>query len=515
MTGQSTSATTVDFREIQGIVRFGYGRLTEAVFLLLNIRDIAAAKKWLASAPVSNAVALEAAPVTALQVAFTSHGLQQLGVPEELWNGFSIEFRAGISAEPGRSRLLGDVADNAPQSWAWGGPGYEPHMIAMVYAQPGHLDAWMTSVQGELWESAFATLASLPTSDMGGREPFGFADGVSQPTLDWDGLKQPRTTETTYSNVSCLGEFLLGYPNEYARYTERPLLEDSAPGSSLLPPAFDATGTRDFGKNGSYLVVRTLEQDVPGFWKFAQKTVQGDAAALDAFASAMVGRTCDGTPLAEIQANSIPGVPASEATRNQFTFDKDPQATRCPFGAHIRRANPRNADLPTPPAHGLQKILQFFGLGDHTLQSDAKAATRFHRILRRGREYGAPLSIEDALRDQQDTGPRGIHFMCLVANISRQFEFLQGAWMMNSKFDAMTDESDPLLGNRQPVSAAVTDTFSRPHASGICHRVADVPPFVTVKGGAYFFLPSISAIRYLASLKTVNDRDQTGWDLSV
>ena len=508
MTGQSTN-TTVDFRDIQGIVRFGYGRLTEAVFLLLKIRNTAAAKRWLASAPVSNAVALEAAPLTALQVAFTSNGLQRLKIPEELWNGFSIEFRAGISAGPGRSRLLGDVANNAPQYWTWGSPGHEPHMIAMVYAQPGHLHEWMTTLQGELWKSAFETLTSLQTSDMGGAEPFGFTDGLSQPTLDWDGLKRPSTTETAYSNTCCLGEFLLGYPNEYARYTERPLLSDSAPGSSILPPAFEIAGTRDFGKNGSYLVVRTLEQDVSGFWKFAQKAAEGDPVERDAFASAMVGRMRDGTPLAEIQAEPIPGVSTTEAAQNQFTFDNDPQGTLCPFGAHIRRANPRNADLPTPPAHGLQKLLQFFGLGDHTLQSDAKAATRFHRILRRGREYGTPLSLEDAIHDKQDSGQCGIHFMCLAANISRQFEFLQSAWMMNSKFDAMTDESDPLLGNRQPVSAANTDTFSRPHSSGICQRVAGVPPFVTVKGGAYFFLPSISAIRYLASLATTDDTSQS------
>ncbi len=91
--------------------------------------------------------------------------------------------------------------------------------------------------------------------------------------------------------------------------------------------------------------------------------------------------------------------------------------------------------------------------------------------------------------------------MCLVANISRQFEFLQGAWMMSSKFDAMTDESDPLLGNRQSVAGAVTDLFSRPQDSGICLSVAGVPRFTTVKGGGYFFLPSLSAIRYLAALK--------------
>ena len=490
----------VDFRDVQGILRFGYGRLTEAVFLLLNIRDISAARRWLAAAPISNAVACEAAPLTALQVAFTSQGLLRLGISEEVWSGFSIEFRAGMSAEPGRSRILGDVGANAPRNWTWGGPGQEPHIMIMLYAQPGHLNEWTRVTQGEEWDIAFEALSSLSTSDMGGKEPFGFADGLSQPTLDWDGVKHPSATEAEYSNSSCLGEFVLGYPNEYTRYTDRPMVKENNPGSELLLPAVDAPSMRDLGKNGSYLVVRTLEQDVPGFWRFAQEIAGRDASARDALASAMVGRMRDGTPLAGMRSEPIPGVTSATAAQNLFTFDEDPQGTRCPFGAHIRRANPRNADLPTPAAHGIEKALQYVGLGKRTLQSDAKASVRFHRILRRGREYGTPISPEDAINNGESSS-RGLHFMCLVANISRQFEFLQGAWMMSSKFDAMTDESDPLLGNRQPISGAVTDTFSRPDESGICSRTAGVPRFTTVRGGGYFFLPSLSAIRYLASLR--------------
>jgi len=491
----------VDFREVQGILRFGYGRLTEAVFLLLNIRDINAARQWLATAPISNAVACETAPLTALQVAFTAQGLLRLGISKEMWSGFSIEFRMGMSAEPGRSRILGDVDANAPQQWTWGGPGREPHMMILLYAQPGKLNEWIKTTQEEQWENAFEVLSSLSTSDMEGKEPFGFADGLSQPTLDWESAKRPSTTETEYSNVCCLGEFVLGYPNEYGRYTDRPIVKEDSPSSSLLPPALDATGMRDFGKNGSYLVVRTLEQDVAGFWRFAQKSVGIDSNARDTLASAMVGRTRDGMPLAGMRPEPIPGVEAASAPQNQFTFDEDLKGTRCPFGAHIRRANPRNADLPTPPAHGFEKALQYVGLGKRTLQSDAKASVRFHRILRRGREYGTPISVEGAINNKEDGSSRGLHFMCLVANISRQFEFLQGAWMMSSKFDAMTDESDPLLGNRQPVSGAVTDRFSQPQDSGVCHCTTGLPRFITVKGGGYFFLPSLSAIRYLASLK--------------
>jgi deferrochelatase/peroxidase EfeB len=209
-------------------------------------------------------------------------------------------------------------------------------------------------------------------------------------------------------------------------------------------------------------------------------------------------------PLAKTRPEPIAGVAVSAATQNQFTFDEDPNGTRCPFGAHIRRANPRNADLPTPAAHGLEKALQYVGLGKRTLRSDAKASVRFHRILRRGREFGSPISVEDAINNKDNSSSRGIHFMCLVANISRQFEFLQSAWMMSSKFDAMTDESDPLLGNREPVAGAVTDIFCRPQESGICQSVTGLPRFTTVKGGGYFFLPSFSAIRYLASLRVAD-----------
>ena len=214
----------------------------------------------------------------------------------------------------------------------------------------------------------------------------------------------------------------------------------------------------------------------------------------------MVGRKRDGTPLVPLSEQSIPGIEPSAATQNQFTFDADANGTRCPFGAHIRRSNPRNSDLPTPPVHGLRRLLRILGLGARDLRSDAKASTRFHRILRRGREYGSGLSVEEALSPVADTGPHGLHFICLVANIARQFEFLQNAWLMSTKFDAMTDESDPLLGNREALCGAPTDTFSLPNEAGVRDRISGMPQFVTVKGGAYFFFPSLPALRYLSAL---------------
>jgi deferrochelatase/peroxidase EfeB len=122
-------------------------------------------------------------------------------------------------------------------------------------------------------------------------------------------------------------------------------------------------------------------------------------------------------------------------------------------------------------------------------------------VLRRGREYGPGLSPEQAVADGPDTGEHGIYFICLAANISRQFEFVQNAWVMSTKFNALTEESDPLLGNRQPVpGCSVVDTFSMPQKTGVCRRIRGLPAFITVRGGAYFFLPSLSALRYLAGL---------------
>ena len=486
--------TEQDFRNMQGLIRFGYRKLTEASFLLLGIRDAEAARTWLRSAPVTDAVERTSAPDTALQIAFTAQGLQRLGLSDAVLQQFSLEFLGGMSEDSGRSRMLGDVGTNAPQHWDWGKPGQAPDVVVLLYARPGHLHEWSQQVQNAVWHEAFDVIRCLPTSDQEEYEPFGFRDSLSQPTIDWRGVRRVEDEQLTYSNLVSAGEFLLGHTNEYGRYTDRPLLSSEDASVPGLPHAADVPAKLDLGREGCFLVLRTLEQDVAGFWNFAHK-VAGDGAEL--FAAAMVGRTREGVPLVALSDEPIPGVDPEDTSLNQFTFDQDGAGLRCPFGAHVRRANPRNADLPTPPAHGLEKALRFIGLGQGTLHSDTKASTRFHRILRRGREYG-PGAGQDGANPPSPNEPRGIQFICLVANIARQFEFLQGAWMNSSKFDAMSDESDPLLGNREPVAGASTDAFSQPQASGLRERATGVPQFVTVKGGAYFFLPSIAFLRYLA-----------------
>jgi deferrochelatase/peroxidase EfeB len=497
-------ARAIDYGDIQGLVRFGYGGLKEACFFLVDVRNAAAARQWLASAPVTSAVAMDPPPERAVQIAFTWDGLRALGLPASFGEGFSPEFVSGMAGEESRSRRLGDVGTSTPGQWRWGGHGKVPHAVVLLYAKPEGLEDWKETTRSGAWAAAFQEILCLPTSDLDGIEPFGFRDGISQPALDWDGARKPAGDELEYGNLLALGEFLLGYPNEYGKYTLRPLLAEADDPRRLLPPARDDPGRRDLGGNGTYLVLRELEQDVSGFWRFLDAQASGDAQARRRLAESMVGRTMAGEPLVAAEDRRIAGVGASpeDERLNRFTYDADGEGLRCPAGAHIRRANPRNADFPAGSNGFLARLLRIAGFGGRGLRDDLVASSRFHRILRRGREYGPGLSPEDALRlEPSDGEPRGLHFLCLNANIARQFEFVQNAWMMGTKFAGLSDEGDPLMGSRHPIPGCLaTDTFSVPREDQVSRRLTSIPRFVTVRGGAYFFLPSLSALRYLASL---------------
>jgi len=488
----------VDYADIQGLVRFGYKRMTKARYELLRVKSVAAARSWLLSAPVSSAVAVEPPPRTALHIAFTAPGLRALGISESVIEGFSHEFRAGMTTEY-RARQLGDVGNNAHEYWQWGGPGHGPHLLVMFFGEPSEFDAHVKSATDGTWREAFDVVHSL-SADLDAIEPFGFADGISQPEIDWTQQRQTPTTQLDYTNVTALGEVLLGYRNEYGKITDRPLLGPDA-ASAGLPAAQDAPDKKDLGRNGTYLVMRQLQQDVRKFWQFVHEQADGDSAKAEKLAAAMVGRERDGKPLVPAQSEPIIGIESKpEPVRvNQFTFDSDTSGVRCPFGSHIRRVNPRNFDFSERPAGLLKKLLVALGFGPKYFRYDLMSSVRFHRILRRGRKYGPPLTPEEALAPPPNEPERGLHFMCLNASISRQFEFVQNAWIVNSKFSGMTGESDPLLGNREPIPGCpVTSDFNMPQEGGLRRRVSGLPQFVTVRGGAYYFLPSLRALRYLA-----------------
>jgi deferrochelatase/peroxidase EfeB len=479
----------IDYSDVQGLAKYGYRDLVEAKYFLLTVRNAGAAAVWLRSASVSNAVYQKVAPVSALQVAFTRAGLEAMGVPAAAIDGFSTEFLQGMT-ESSRCRRLGDIGSNDPGSWLWGGPTTVPHLLVMIFAKQ-NLAALEDSIQQQPWRDAFQVLAILETSNLGAREPFGFTDGISQPVFDWEREYAALATTVAYKNLVALGELLLGYPNEYGKYTDRPLLEPSLDPANQLLSAEDDPTKKDLGRNGTYFVLRQLEQDVRGFWQYLDCAAGGDRTERYRLGAAMVGRNVDGVPLMAAGTN---------AAANEFLYDADPSGTRCPLGAHIRRANPRNADLFGHPAGLIAGGLSRLGLPRPKMRADLVASTRFHRLLRRGREYGPSLSPEEALEPAPaGDPPRGLHFACVCANISRQFEFVQHAWIMSTKFNGMTNENDPLLGNRAATgNCSVAGNFSIPRHGQLARRLTRIPQFVTVRGGAYFFMPSLRALRYIA-----------------
>jgi hypothetical protein len=157
----------VDYSDVQGLVRFGYGKMKEASYAHLRVKDVTAARAWLRNAAVTSAVATTPPPSTALQVAFTAAGLQALSVPPSVLAGFSAEFLTGM-AEENRARRLGDVGSNAPSQWEWGYAARVPHLMVMFFGEPGRLQAFIHDSKTDAWNAAFEEQRWLGTADLDG-----------------------------------------------------------------------------------------------------------------------------------------------------------------------------------------------------------------------------------------------------------------------------------------------------------------------------------------------------------
>jgi deferrochelatase/peroxidase EfeB len=535
MTAKTIIRPEVDSSDVQAIAWTAFDSLKGASYMLLRVAEPHAARQWLRGLAPASLGDLLVDGVTrkideTFQIAFTAAGLRALGVDEAIIQGFSPEFVEGMTGSENRSQRLGDTGADAPANWNWGVGDREPHILLILLSgDAGRLKIFADNMQKQAGGAGLFAIEVLPTSDMGDVEPFGFTDGVSQPSFDWDRPRTPGTpADRDYGNLLALGELLLGYRNEYGLLTERPLLAAAEKNAEILPRGSHPPDCRDLGLNGSYIVYRQLAQDVRGFWRWVAMEAARSGIAMEDLAEQMVGRRLDGRPLAGLNlGRSIPGVEAHDREFNGFLYDADPEGQSCPIGAHIRRANPRTGDAPGGRQGPLDNLLVSLGLTVRRIrratsstlpwprnttiwpfvrsEDDAIASARFHRVLRRGREYGTKIDRHAALDPATPDPQAGLHFLCLNANIARQFEFVQGAWIASAKFAALSGEQDPLLGNRAPFPAPPiaapqrTDGFSRPGAPPHCRYATGVPQFVNVRGGAYFFLPGLTALRWIAS----------------
>jgi len=465
-------------QDVQGLVVTSYSDLPCATYLLLRVNDPAKAREWLARHVADITISVKTDSQFSTNVAFTSTGLKSFGLSEKVLSTFSRPFQEGMATDH-RQRVLGDQDENDPSKWTWGGKEKPVDALLLIFAADE--DVLKTQIerrQQELSAGGFSEVAALPAGrNPDSHEHFGFNDGIGQPVMEGAGNKQRQLQRTNHATELPAGEFLMSFTNVYGVTADSPVVAAADDPRECLPDVPGDTtglhaqsGMKDLGRNGTYLVFRQLAQDVAKFWGFVDHATRDsrDPLAPDRLAAKFVGRWKSGAPL----VLSPKSDDESLGSENNFAYlDKDPKGFSCPIGSHIRRSNPRDALGPD-------------------VETALTSANR-HRILRRGRSYGARAKDPRA----QDGIDRGLIFICLNTDIERQFEFVQQTWINNPVFGGLDGEVDPLVGNL-PKGDCIFTIQGEPLRT----RVHGLSRFVTVKGGAYFFLPSIRALNYLASL---------------
>ncbi len=421
-----------------------------------------------------------------LNIAFTYAGLQALGVANLPTSSDVQKFRDGMAA----SRA--DLNDPDPAHWQILRPGQPVHGVFIV---TGASHAEVVDIIGlrlappaaNGWKQVHQEVGEVRPDPVRGHEHFGFADGVSQPGIRGrvaagvpltPQLGADENQGARGQDLLWPGEFVFGYSGQ-----NQDADEFSEEGGESTPPA-------PFMKDGAYLVFRRLAQHVPEF----NASVKQAAAAIPAgsdkptatlFGAQLVGRWKSGAPLELASTHDDHRFADGTADANNFEFGDDREGVRCPWAAHIRKAYPRD-DVRGNTSPKQSEIDQ------------AEAFTQTRRMLRRGITFGPEVSEAEALAGQSAGGAktRGLLFKCYVTSIEDQFEFVQQSWCNNVDFSQLGSGIDPIIGQTAPAearpflgAAPVTEqSANKP-------QIANLGLFVEMQGGAYFFAPSIPAIR--------------------
>jgi deferrochelatase/peroxidase EfeB len=375
-------------------------------------------------------------------VAFTWNGLRALGVAEGSLATFPEEFRQGMAA---RATILGTTGANDPSHWVGGLASPDLHAIAILFARDvterercrQEHDRYLLRCEGVEVLSSLDLQAIPPFDSV--REHFGYRDRLSQPVIAGTGVEPTPGSGTAIK----AGEFFLGYPDEQGPPTELPQPE-------IL------------SRNSSYLAYLRMEEHVGAFRAFLRQHGEtGEEQEL--IAAKLMGRWRSGAPLVLAPEKDDSQLGADPQRTNDFSYaNMDPHGYACPLGAHIRRMNPRDT------AMNMQR----------------------RKMIRRGGTYGPPLP-EGAPEDGKE---RGIAAFIGCASLIRQFEFAMNVWANDPNFHELGNQRDPIFGTQDGTFDMTIP--KRP----IRKKITGLPAFTTIRGGAYFFLPGIKALRYLASL---------------
>ena len=512
----------LDLHDIQGNIVKGYGRFgfPKARYIFFNFSDGHAARHFIedliplitTGEPWSeeNQAKGTDKPNVTTNIAFTYAGLRELGLPDESMRSFPEDFRMGMKS---RRAILGDDGSSGPDHWddIWQ-DNYSVHMwmsinglsealVAQrydsIYTLMNKSKGGVSILSGHKGENPDYQSASAIFEDGApvAKEHFGYVDGISDPYFEGQSSdphdaigagKVTREAANTVAGWKALktGEFLLGHRDETNEYPAAPI-------------------PRLLSYNGTFMVYRKLHQNVKAFEDYIEHYAPHHPDGKEAIAAKFAGRWRNGAPLVSFptkaQADEF-GHAWEEATatvyknpnatdeekqqarkrlaelkkkRVAFKYDDDLAGTRCPVSSHTRRTNPRGA-------------LEY---GEKDAFKVPGALTDRRRILRRGLPYG---SASDNGGKEQECG---IIFMAINASISRQFEFVQQQWVNYGNDFKRSSEKDPIIGNHDAGHCIIEGDATKGQAPIFC---SNMPRFVETRGGEYFFLPSLTALRMIA-----------------
>lgn len=426
---------------------------------------------------------------TGVNISFTFSGLVELGLPN-LGKIKDASFRAGL---PARSAAIGDptIGPASPANWIIGKSGQNLHGLIMVTGPNGpvvnDLAASILALAGNSLNKLYNE-AGLTRRHDRGHEHFGYKDGVSQPGIRGEiGGFFPKhkfltpslngSDPSQASPGSALvwpGEFVFGYHGQTP--------------SNMDAPGPVVEGGIPWMKDGTYMVFRRLKQLVPEFNRFLAELSAKLGIDEQLLGARMVGRWKSGAPLAIAPIQDNPLLAREELSLNDFKFAPDPSARRCPFAAHIRKANPRD-DI---------TFVTNNKITDGEQRSQSEADNQTHRILRRGIPFG-----EDVSREEQIGGittiDRGLMFVSYQTSIENQFEFILQKWVNDPAFPPSSEGRaghDPILGqNSGATRARKFNGAAVTYPIGSNQTIVTLPSdFVQATGGGYFFVPSTSAL---------------------
>jgi len=457
------NGTQVDVSDIQGFALKGYN-FPFARYLLVELGEAAAARAWLKEllkvVTTGERWDINRKPMSTVNLAFTHRGLVQLDLPLASLLSFPLEFQQGMMARRG---ILGDDGKNGPEHWdavwhsgrvhAW--LGVNARESEALTQRCAEMQQMLERTGGGKVVEAQDAQAIRLKDKFSSQEHFGYTDGFGNPVFKGAELNsvpgQGKLNDRGGWDSLATGEFLLGYADE----------------AGELPPA---PIPHLLGRNGTFMVYRKLHQNVATFRQYLEKTGARYPGGKEKLAAKFVGRWRDGTPVALSPDRPDPGIVADNQRNTNFVYGSDPGGLKCPLGAHIRRVNPRDA----------------FGFKGGLINR--------RRILRRGLPYGQFVPEGQPVSDADD---RGIVFMALNASIFRQFEFMQQQWIEYGNDSHQGNDKDPLLGNHSGHDRFVIQGTGEPqNPPFIC---GGLPNFVELRGGEYFFMPSLTAIAMIAT----------------